>query len=261
LNNNIETKLDALRIALSHKKRFSVDDACKTLGLKRSSTLWILSNLSRVGRIARVARGIYTFDQKSRSLRTPSLSDELAREIDGLRKGGISFVLTGLDILLPFVQHQPTRILHMIYTGTGAGSWAESVLKRSSLTPVLDPTRQEIEKVLEIIPERSELVVLREKASRLGVSDSLASIERAFVDLYVEATRELIPFSVQEVAHIYLNMRSSLSLNTSQMLRYAHDRSIRQEMKQIIEFPGGAKSGVSSKSARKFLKILEAIER
>lgn len=178
-----------------------------------------------------------------------------------LRREGVSFVLTGLDILLPFVQHQPTRILHLIYTGVGAGTWAQSVLKDSSFTPVLNPTRQEVEKVLDIIPQKSELVVLREKSSRLGVSDSLASIERAFVDLYVEATRELIPFSVQEVAYIYLNMQATLSLNTAQMLRYAHDRSIGQEIKQIIEFQGEAKTGAANKSSHNFLKILEAIGR
>jgi len=261
LNNNVETKLATLRIALSHKKRFSVDDACDVLGLKRSSTLWILSNLSRSSRIARVARGIYTFDEKSKDLRVPKLSKELTKVIDRMRQEGVSFVLTGLDILLPFVQHQPTRILHLFYTGVGAGTWAQSVLKDSSFTPVLDPTRQEVEKVLDIIPEKSEIVVLREKSSRLGVSDSVASIERAFVDLYVETTRGQIPFSAQEVAYIYLNMQAVLSLNTAQMLRYAHDRSIRREIKQIIEFQRGMKTGAANKSSRNFLKILEAISR
>jgi hypothetical protein len=179
--------------------------------------------------------------------------------IERLRKEGVSFVLTGLDILLPFVQHQPGRILHLIYTGVGAGTWAQSMLRDSQFTPVLDPTRQEVEKILDIIPHGSELIILREKSSRLASSNSLATLERAFVDLYVEATREMIPFSVQEVAYIYLNMSAAVPLNTAQMVRYAHDRSIKDEIRQIVNFRKQGLPLDSDKPATNFLKALGAI--
>lgn len=244
---------------LSPKQHFSVDDVCDALGLKRSSALWLLSNLSRAGRIVRLERGIYTFDEKSRSLRVPRLSAEITKAIDKLRAEGVSFVLTGLDILLPFVQHQPARMMHLIYTASGAGTWAQSLLRDSEFTPVLEPTRQEIEKILEIVPDRSELVVLREKSSRLASNNSLATVERAFVDLYVEATREFIPFSIQEVAYILVNIKASLPLNEPQMLRYAHERSIKNEIREILNrdrktIPKGVGDPLEN-----FLKILEAI--
>jgi hypothetical protein len=176
-----------------------------------------------------------------------------------MRNEGVSFVVTGMDILLPFVQHQPSRMLHLIYTAPGAGTWAQSLLKDSGFTPVLEPTRQEIEKILEIVPDTKELVILREKSSQLAANNSLATIERAFVDLYVEATRELIPFSVQEVAYIFLNMKSSVSLNTAQMLRYAHERSIRNEIQEILDFKKRSPSFDSEKSSQKFLQILEGV--
>jgi hypothetical protein len=189
----------------------------------------------------------------------PRLSDELTAAIERLKKEGVSFVLTGLDILLPFVQHQPGRILHLIYTGVGAGTWAQSLLRDSQFTPVLDPTRQEVEKILDIIPHGSELIILREKSSRLASSNSLATLERAFVDLYVEATREMIPFSVQEVAYIYLNMSAAVPLNMAQMVRYAHDRSIKDEIRQIVNFRKQGLPLESDKSVTNFLKVLEAI--
>lgn len=244
---------------LSHKEHFSVDDVCEALRMRRSSASWLLSNLSRAGRIVRLERGIYTFDEKSRSFRIPRLSDEITRVIDKLRSKGVSFVLTGLDILLPFVQHQPARMLHLIYTASGAGTWAQSLLRDSEFTPVLEPTRQEIEKILEIVPERSELVVLREKSSRLASNNSLATVERAFVDLYVEATREFIPFSVQEVAYIFVNAKASLPLNTPQMLRYAHERSIKDEIQEILHYNKKTTPVGSGSPSQNFLRILEAI--
>lgn|GEM_PF-796447 len=259
LSNYIEKKNARLKSALSHKQRFTVDEVCEVLGSKRSTALWILSNLSKSGLVVRLGRGVYTFEEKNRSFRIPRLSNEMTKAMDKLKSEGVSFVLTGLDILLPFVQHQPARLIHLIYTATGAGTWAQSLLKDSEFTPVLEPTRQEIEKILEIIPERSELVILREKSSRLASSNSLATLERAFVDLYVETTRELIPFSVQEVAHIFLNMKASLSLNIAQVLRYAHERSIKNEIQEILHLQTRARQTSSNKYARNFLQILEAI--
>ena len=259
LDKYAEKKIARLRDSLSQKEKFSIDDVSRDLGWKRSTALSVLSNLSRAGRVVRLARGIYTFDERSRSFRVPRLSDELTSAIERLRKEGVSFVLTGLDILLPFVQHQPGRILHLIYTGVGAGTWAQSLLRDSQFTPVLDPTRQEVEKILDIVPNGSELIILREKASRLASSNSLATLERAFVDLYVEATREMIPFSVQEVAYIYLNMSAAVPLNMAQMVRYAHDRSIKDEIRQIVNFRKQGLPLESDKSVTNFLKVLEAI--
>lgn len=259
MDKNAEKKLATLRGSLSQQEKFTVDDACRALGSKRSTALWVLSNLSRAGRIFRVSRGVYTFDENSRPFRVPHLSAEMTAAIGKLQGEGVSFVLTGLDILLPFVQHQPGRILHLIYTGVGAGTWAQSLLKESQFTPVLNPTRQEVEKILDIIPEGSELVILREKSSQSASSNSLATLERAFVDLYVEATREMIPFPVQEVAYIYLNMSAAVSLNTEQMVRYAHDRSIKDEIRQIVNFKKQEPTFGFDKPLTKFLKVLEAI--
>jgi hypothetical protein len=259
LNTYAEKQLPRLKAALSDKSAFSVEEACQALGSKKSTTLWILSHLSSSGSIARVGRGIYTLNEKSISFRKPHISGEMINVIERLRNEGVSFVLTGLDILLPFVQHQPARILHLIYTAAGAGSWAQSLLKTTHFTPVLDPTRQEIEKILDIVEEPTELIILREKSSKLASNNSLATIERAFIDLYVEASRELVPFSIQEVAHIFINMKASVHLNTTQMVRYAHERSIREEIQNILESIEEPRTQQSTKRSEDFLKILRAI--
>ena len=250
MNTYTEKNLHRLKAALSDKSSFSVEEACQALGSKRLTALWILSHLSTSGNIVRVGRGIYTLNEKSMSFRKPHLSQEITTVIDKLRNEGVSFVLTGLDILLPFVQHQPARILHLIYTATGAGSWAQSLLKTPDFTPVLEPTRQEVEKILDIVDEPTELIILREKSSKHASSNSLATLERAFIDLYVEASRQLIPFSIQEVAHIFINMKASVELNDTQMMRYAHERSISEEIQNILESIKEPRTMVSNKRSK-----------
>ena len=259
MSNQIEKSLDKLKTAFSNKPSFTIDDASEVLSSKRSTISWLLSNLTTSGDIIRVGRGIYTLNEKSMSFRKPRLSQEIISVIDKLKNEGVSFVLTGLDILLPFVQHQPSRILHLIYTATGAGSWAQSLLKTPDFTPVLEPTRQEVEKILDIVDQSAELIILREKSSKHASSNSLATLERAFIDLYVEATRQLIPFSVQEVAHIFINMKASVDLNESQMMRYAHERSIRDEIQDILASIKEPRRETSNEQAEKFLKILRSI--
>jgi hypothetical protein len=259
VNSYIEKNFERIKTSLSQQQRFTVDDVVRILGSKRSTALWLLSNLSRSGKLARIGRGVYTFEEKNLSFRSLRLSNAFISAIDKLKKEGVSFVVTGMDILFPFVQHQPSRILHLIYTASGAGPWAQSLLKDSEFTPVLEPTRQEIEKVIEIAPDTKELIILRDKSSQLATIDSMATIERAFVDLYIEATRELIPFSVQEVVYIFINMKSTITINTSQMLRYAHERSIRSEINEILNFTKGNSYSTFEKPLQNFLRILETI--
>ena len=101
-----------------------------------------------------------------------------------------------------------------------------------------------------------EVVIIRERQSAVGSQDGLATKERAFVDLYFESTRRLIPFPVQEVAYIFENMRSTSTLNESLLRRYAHERKIDGEIEAILEFP---KRKRRAKRANLFLKSLGAI--
>ncbi|MEW5798683.1 MAG: DUF6577 family protein [Bacteroidota bacterium] len=248
-----------LKSALSEKPAFSIDDAERVLDSKRSSILWLLSTLTASGRLVRISRGVYSFSDKKISFRTPTFSPEINNAIATLRNEGVSFVLTGLDILLPFVQHQPNRLLHLLYTATGAGSWAQSLLKSEKFTPLLEPGLQEINTIIDVIEDQSEIIIIRERSSTVASKDSLATLERAFIDLYFEASRDMIPFSFQETAYIFLNMRSSVKLNTAQMLRYSHERTIRDEIEDILKALKDPRAHISSERAQKFLSILGKI--
>lgn len=254
-----DSKLERLKKLNHNKRTISADDVQNALGLKRSSAQWLLSNWATTGKITRISRGIYSLEKDPIPSRQPRLSPEIENGIHALHNEGVTFVLTGLDILFPFVQHQPNRILHLLYTASGAGSWAQSLIKSDQLTPLLEPEIKEIETAIDLIGDRSEIVIIRERNSLHASKNSLATLERAFIDLYLESSRNLIPFSVQEVAYIFLNMRSAVTLNTVQMLRYAKDRSIREEIDSILRALSEPTTHFESSHAETFIKILENI--
>jgi hypothetical protein len=254
-NKNIEI----LQKTFANAHSFSTDQVCEVLHIQRSTAAWLLSNLSKAGQIVRIGRGIYTLNEKNTSYRTPGLGKEIGTAIDMLRNQGITFVLTGLDILLPFVQHQPNRILHLIHSAKGAGSWVQSTLKELNFASVINPDRQEIEKILEIVDDKTELFVIREFSSNLASNNSLASLERAFIDLYFETSRELFPFSLQEVAHIFVNVTAIIPLSRSKMLRYANERSIRDEIQNILDIIKEPRTLPTNERSIQFLQVMRAI--
>lgn len=245
--------------AFSDRDSFSINDVLSLLGGERSSTYWLLSNLSRSGKLQRTSRGVYTLNRTKDVTRGSAVEPRIQDALQNLIDEGVSCVLTGLDILLPYVQHQPARVLHLLYTATGAGSWAHSLLKSDRVTPILNPSRQEIDTVIDINDDRTEIIIIRERASMLASKNSLATVERAFVDLYFETSRETIPFPLQETAYILQNLTAVITINEKQMIRYANERSISDEIDQILRFLNDPRTDISSKSAQRFLSIYTAI--
>ena len=239
---------------MENERSFSVRQVEQLLQLKSNSVWQILSRLTHEGKIHRVSRGKYTISTQLPTQRKPLIEKSSAKLINLLQAEGIRFTLTGLDLLLDFVQHQPVAILHLIYAPKGSGDWVQSTLRGKEFLPLLEPRIRETENAMASTDQ--EVVIIRERQSAVGSQDGLATKERAFVDLYFESTRRLIPFPVQEVAYIFENMRSTSTLNESLLRRYAHERKIDGEIEAILEFP---KRKRRAKRANLFLKSLGAI--
>ncbi len=245
---------DEIKRGLGKEKLFSVREVERLLGLKPTSVWQILSRLTREGRVHRISRGRYTISPQPR--RNPPVPESSRKIVALLQAEGIQFTLTGLDLLLDFVQHQPETLFHLIYTPRGAGEWAQSTLRSSTLMPLLEPGTHEIEN--SIASSEREIIIIRERQSPVASQENLATKERAFVDLYFESTRRLIPFPVQEVAYIFENMRSTSTLNQPQLIRYAHERKIDGEIEAILEYPRGRLARRNPRLSL-FLKSLKAI--
>jgi len=80
-----------------------------------------------------------------------------------------------------------------------------------------------------------ELALLIPTQEFTYAANGLATVEKAFVDLYYEVSRRDYPLSIQELVRIYLNMRRRMSLNTNRMVKIASRRNIQQDIRYIVE--------------------------
>jgi hypothetical protein len=79
-----------------------------------------------------------------------------------------------------------------------------------------------------------ELALLIPTQEFAYAANGLASVEKAFVDLYYEVSRRNYPLSIQELVRIYLNMRRRMFLNTNRMVKIASRRNIQQDIRYIV---------------------------
>lgn len=108
------------------------------------------------------------------------------------------FQFTGLSTLAPFLQNAYGRMVYSIHTINGAGqSLLESIADHSGeFTVLLNPKRREFETLLGTISSR-RFIAVREYEER--PTPAWAGPEKAWLDLYFEVTRDIIPIYQDEL--------------------------------------------------------------
>lgn len=108
------------------------------------------------------------------------------------------FQFTGLSTLAPFLQNAYGRMVYSIHTINGAGqSLLESIADHSEeFTVLLSPKRREFETLLGAISSR-RFIAVREYEER--PTPAWAGPEKAWLDLYFEVTRDILPFYQDEL--------------------------------------------------------------
>jgi hypothetical protein len=260
-----------------HDNIFHTKDAFNLLKARKrysKGTVYrVLHDLVKTGMVERLGRGIYRVhvhevpitDRMTLSDRVvvkliPG-SSKIARK--SLRDKGIEFMITGAPLFYHYIHNLPKRLMELVYVTKGAGELAVFTLREAGLRALLNPTSKEISLALENFPER-DFFIVREFSELLGNIDGMASLERALVDLYFEATRGKTPFPEEEVGRIFLRVLKNEPISHSRLLMFASRRGIKKEIEAVLEFLGpGAPSTVrtANKHARNFLRIIEMEER
>jgi hypothetical protein len=233
-----------------NKKPFVAAEAIKILqkdmGYSRTAIRQAIYQLTKEGYIIRMGRGIYKFQEHTGSANISSsltLSDRVTVILTSghlikaeklLREKGIDYMITGPSTLTNFQQHLSRKLIHLIYVICGAGEYACAILRENELRAFLNPTREQASLLLETFEDR-DFFIVREYAKLEGNIDGRATIERAIVDTYFEATRYRIPFSELEVGRIIANAFKTQKLSVSQLLYFADRRGIRSEFLSIIK--------------------------
>lgn len=131
-----------------------------------------------------------------------ALQSELVELHDHLQENfEHAFQFTGLSTLAPFLHNAYGRVVYSIHTINGAGqSLLELITDHSGeFTALLNPKRQEFETLLGATDAR-RFIAVREYEE--GPAPAWAGPEKAWLDLYFEVTRGILPLYHDELVTI-----------------------------------------------------------
>lgn len=229
----LDIKYDMLYKSLHDKEFFTVADAIKIWECKLSTTYWNLVKLADAGRIKRIQKGTYSFlSAKSKHMPMPSETSERVQY--KLQESGYSYYISGIDVLLRFMQHIPDQYPAIVFVEHSALDEIAEILLRSGMTIISGKEYLTSQSFIER-NEMTNLLLLYPTQNFSYAIDGYATNEKAFVDLYFEITRKSYSLSLQELARIFINMMEQGAIHRGKLLQAAHERSIRSEMALIYD--------------------------
>ncbi len=214
-------------------KTFRAADAVGTLkkavGLKPGSTYRILFELEKNAEIEKLGRGIYRLGPMNERKAKPTVPEFVKRLALKLEKKGVRAQITGLPILLNYINLVPRRIIYLVYAPHGAGEQAIEILGSRKRFALLNPTLNEINAVLSTAGGKDVAVIRENSAFHEGI-ESTATVEKALVDFYFEVSRKKIPFPKNEAERIISEVITSTRIDVTKLFKAASKRGIRKEI-------------------------------
>jgi len=229
----LEIKYEKLYQSFRHADNFTVAEANQAWNSKLATTYWNLSKLNEAGKIIREQKGTYAFPD-SRSNWGPMPSSAAARIHEILQESGYNYSISGLDVLLRFMQHIPDQYPVIAFVESGAIDEIANRLAHEGMTIVTGQEHLTARALIER-NQMQNIVLLYQATNFTHSKDGFEMNEKAFVDLYMEVTRRAYPLPMQELARIYLNMSAQGAIHRGKLLRIAHERNIRSEMALIAD--------------------------
>lgn len=229
----IEKKYELLKEVLGSRTSFNVEDAQLALNGKRSTTYWDLYNMVENGYLTRLQRGRFSINLRTKN--DPPIPSGFAEKIHHiLEETGFQYYISGIDVLLRYMQHIPDSYPAMLFVDKFSREEIEDILTRQNIH-TLSVKESKNKNFLLKLNKLTDFVVIFETQSFLFSSDGFATHEKAFVDLYFEITRHDFPLPLQELSRIYVNMAMRGVIDKSKLLQAAHERSIRPDMRLIVD--------------------------
>ncbi len=246
----LEVKYQILVKFLGDQSTFYVDEVQKIFPeMKKSSLYWNMSKLVDGGYLRRVRNGVYAFNEwkgkKSISLLGPA---EKIRDV--LDETGLDYYISGLDILHKYMQHVPEQYPNIVFIRKESKAEISEVLHENNYTAIEPVNLKDIYENNVYSGIEEPAVLLYQTENFVDSKNGLATIEKAFVDLYYAVTRNEYPLALQELVRIYENLVRLGNIDKKIMISVAAKRSIQYDIRFIVE------SKFITKQALKFVEIL-----
>lgn len=249
-NTALESKFEIITQNLGDQQTFYFDEAEEIFpDMKKAYLYWVLSKLVEEGYLRRVRNGVYSFNEW-KGKKSISISGDAQKIQNILDETGFSYYISGVDILQKYMQHVPERYPVILFIEKGAKEEIFSVLKENGFEPVEATLVKETYEKYIFTGVDTPWVVLYQTESFEFVEDGIATIEKAFVDLYYAVTRNGYPVALQELARIYENLVRLGNIDRKKLITVADRRGIQYDIRYIVE------SKFITEDATRFVEIL-----
>ena len=197
--------------------------------------------------------GVYSFNEW-KGKKNISLSGTAEKIGILLDETGFDYYISGLDILQKYMQHVPEQYPIMVFIQKEAKEEITDVLSRN-FYEIAEPIKlKEIYQAISYTGQNPELVILYQTENFEDSENGVATIEKAFVDLYYSVTRNGYPLALQELVRVYENLVRLGNIDKKKMVTIASKRGIQYDLRFIAE------AKFITGQARKFVEILERNE-
>ena len=143
----------------------------------------------------------------------------------------LEFSCWSTEQLKGFFHHLPTQFVTFIYTNKDFLQSIKDFLIENDYNIYLNPYKIEAEKFVEL---KSQTILLRPSvSSRISKEKNLIKIEKILVDLFMEM-KKITLIDKDEYIKIVSNIILNYRINMAEILDYAHNRKIKDEIKNLF---------------------------
>ncbi len=235
LTPSLKERAARLRKALKGVPTFGVAEAWRVLGGLRPTAGWTLWQLTDRGVLTRLGRNQYSF-QIGRQGLAPKLSEagEGIRAL--LQERGLEFLVTGLDVLSPYVLHVSERLPVLVYAVDGSLGEVTDALTRQGWVVILMPEGKRSRDAVKLPSKSSGPIWLYGAAEMRYGQNGLAGPERAFVDLYVAVIRHGYPLAFEDLARLFETIRDRGAFDSGRLTQVAFQRHVAEDVRFLRDY-------------------------
>ena len=191
----LEVKYQKMVELLGDQSTFYVDEVKKIFPeMKKSSLYWNMSKLVEGGYLRRIRNGVYAFNEW-KGKKNISLLGSAEKIRDILDETGFDYYISGLDILHKYMQHVPEQYPNIVFVRKESKTEITEVLNENDYK-VIEPVNLKDIYENNVYAGIEESAVLLYQTENFDDSENgLATIEKAFDDLYYAVTRNKYPLA------------------------------------------------------------------
>jgi predicted transcriptional regulator of viral defense system len=233
----LEKKYTAIEDKLREQTTFYMEDVQAIFpDMKKSSIYWNLSKMVEAGYLKRVRTGVYAFNEWKGKTRI-ALTEDIKKVQEVLDESGFEYFVSGLDVLQRFMQHVPEQYPMILFVEKYAHNEMINYLVDGGFAVVkpAEVRKQYEDAVIAGIDKKQVIVYDTENFDY--EKDGIATIEKAFVDLYFSITRNGYPLSLQELVRVYQNLVRLGNIDKKKLITVAAKRNLQSDIRLIVETP------------------------